>query len=219
MGEKNLDDKNENPDVGLSVKDLITIGDFIEKLKNIISDPDCSLIIAQLILNKLQTFEDFKKNIKSMDVYQLTSVLKKLSDYDLVIKKDDKYCLSIYNLQQIFDTANKYDRKNNLIRESTIGSLFLFKALLDHEITMLLNENSQDFEEKYVNGKIHEYFRFITAQMINKEIFIKYQRILTPIYSDFLKEVREYDENSKYEALNPYIMYFGYFYYPNLDKE
>lgn len=217
MGEEHLDDNNESQNPNLSVKDLITIGDVIEKLKNIINDQDSVLIIAQLLLNKYLTFDKLKNKNASLDDDHLKSILEKLIDYDLVIEKEDKYSLSTYNLQLLFDTIYNIGRKNRLLRESSIASLFFFKALIDYEINMLMNVGQDDFEENYIPETTK--YRYHSTAMVSKDIFTKYQKILAPIYDDFFKEARDYDEKANYQALNPYIMYFGFFYYPDLKKE
>ena len=207
---------NEEKDKEFSIKDMILIGDLIEKIKNVIVDQEIFLVIAELTINKNLTFDQLKEKIGD-NKNKLSTILEKLIDYDLILKNGDLFTINLLNFQTLLDTTRKYGEQALLLRESRKAFLFLLKTVLDREINALLNLDNQDFEKLYTEGKEHNKYNYTSIQMVNKEIFTKYQSILNPIYEEFKKEIRNYDESTKYENLNPYFMYSGFFYIPELD--
>ena len=195
------------------------IGDLIDKLKNISMNQESLLVIAELVINNSLSLNQLKNKVSKETQDKLNSILEQLINYDLVRKNGENYSVDTNNFQMLFDAKSKYGEKANIRRESKLASLFFFKTLLDREINTLLNLSSQDYENLYVKGKEHTKYNSHSIQMINKDIFTKYQNILNPIYEEFRKEVRTYDESTKFKKTFPYLMYTGFFYIPELDKE
>ena len=213
MTQETINSENED-EIDISIKDLIAIGDLIEKWQSVLMNRETSLIIAEFLLKREMTLEDIRKVIKSVEPEDLEKLIIKLQNYEILKLENGIYSLSLSNLQNLFDFSNKFKKSANLSRESRIGNQYLFQSILSRELNRDLKHLSKNSD---VQKDLLENYNYLLFQFVNKEIFTKYQNILQPIFKEMMKEIAEDDEKQNFQKVNPYFLYAGFLYFQELD--
>ena len=212
-------EKDKQPNNQLSEKDLMVIGDIIEKMRTILHDRDSLNILTELLINQKLNYDELKNKLKSINQDTLDSKLSFLIDSDLIKLKNKDYFLSIIHFQNLLDNTKKFREPANLLRESRITYQILFQILLNHELDTLLNTSSADYLETYMKKPALEDFSYLTFLLVNKDIFTKYKKKLDPIYKELVKEIAEQEQKKPLESIGPFLFYYGFLFFPELNKE
>ena len=213
-----IDDKDELNN-HLSEKELMIIGDLIEKMKTILHDRDSLNILAELLINQKLSFDGLKNKLKSLNENKLNSKLSYLLDSDLIESKDNDYFLSILKFQDLLDNTKRFRESANLLRESRIAYQILFQILLNHELDILSNTSSSDYKKNYQEETVFDEMPYLSFLLVNKEIFNKYKKKLEPIYKELSQEIAKGEQQKPLGTIGPFLIYNGFLYFPELDMD
>lgn len=213
-----LDENDQRSPNEIDEKDLMIIGDLIDKLRKIHSDQDSLIIVAELFINHNLKYNEILEKT-GFESEKLDSILKFLIDSDLVNVKDQEYTVAVERFQNLINNTNKFNEQAQLLRESRIFNQTLFQTLLTREMKMLETISSDEYQNQFSQKNVFGDYRYLGYQFINKEIFLKYQKKLQLIYEEFYKEIAEYEKKNPVEKPEPFFMYFGYLFFPELEKK
>ena len=213
---------NNNEESDISIKDLIAMGDSIDKWQSLLMNKDTSLVIAEFFIKQEMTLKEIREACEQVNPDELEKILERLQKYEILKFENDVYIISLANLQNLFFSVDKFRKSAKTLIDKMIGSQYLFQSILNRELSKLLKKKSinaeQSVKDQFYDNMIDKY-HYLNYHFVNKEIFTKYQSMLTPIYKEMVKELMAVDEKENYQKVPPYFIYSGFLYFPELDDD
>ncbi|OLS17023.1 MAG: hypothetical protein HeimC3_49970 [Candidatus Heimdallarchaeota archaeon LC_3] len=225
----------------LSETQMANLKDLIDKIEKVLLDKYSLSLIVELIVNfnKKLTAKELE-NLKTIDMKKslLYNKLKLLEEYNLVtseyqIKESEAkgrgyaqkvYSFSVDNYEKLMKTMASYQERPELIRDSKIVYLSLLQAFLEREKKMILNISTEDFV-KVLNSKFKDKSQYFGGiSFLHKKEFDFYQKKQNQAMKEtmeFIKVNRKTSKNEKSGSfvIEPYFIYYGFLYFPELDNE